>query len=704
MGLNDVLAIIENALRSLCGWLCELIYPLIADSYQLFIDIGSLLYSDKFSAVYDKISLIIGIFMVFRLTFWLIEMLVNPDSMSDKEKNPGKMIQKVLVAVVLLAITPRIFKLAYNLQYEIVTENVIEKIISVNNADEDESSIGQEIAASLFINFYTLNETPIGSDANKNCEKFTSKEGTIYSNLKNDGELELTNYCLTARFNDDKKDKETNDYSEYVINFNGIFAVIVGAIVLWMMIMYCISAGARYAQLIFLQIIAPVPIMCYLAPGKDNMFSKWVKQCTTTYLDLFIRIAIISFVLLLSNMLLTNENNILQNIGVGNSWLVNVFLVLGLLTFAKKAPELIQELLPKSVTKASGDFGLSWKKRTDGMLFGKAVSTTARAISYGAVGAAAVGATGLLGGRGAGRISGLIGGMGRGLVAGSKSGSVYKNLQGGIKQQQDVNKKKIDWANNGSTIWGRTQQRMANTFGYQAPAEQFDNQIAEKTGKISSYKETIAPIKRRINAYNEVSSSKKAIEDRAVKSLLEKTPPKNAKLQEYFYNVQNAKANLEAARASGVAVDIAKAQVEYNQVLDKNKKDYITFVMENRNNINVKNDEVMKAMFNQLESIVNNDNNGAFTDGEILNKKSDMLKNYEGLDKFEGETTKETQELTYNKSIEDNEGNMHSGGIANLEREIKVLEDEKIELESSKERKAADADRNAVGGHHGGKK
>ena len=189
-------------------------------------------------------------------------------------------------------------------------------------------------------------------------------------------------------------------------------------------------------------------------------------------------------------------------------------------------------------------------------------------------------------------------------------------------------------------------------------------------------------------------------------SLLEKTPPKNAKLQEYFYNVQNAKANLEAARASGVAADIAKAQVEYNQVLDKNKKDYITFVMENRHNTNsdFKNDEVMKAMFNQLESIVNNDNNGAFTDGEIANKKSDMLKNYDCLDKFEGETTKETQELTYNKSIEDSEGKVHAGGIANLEREIKTLEDEKAEIQSNKDKKAADADRNAVGGHHGGKK
>lgn len=368
MDISDVLGFINNALRGLWAMLCEAIYPGIANLYQLFTNLGVLVYSDSFEAIYNKISLIIGIFMVFRVTFWLIEMLVNPDMITDKEKNPGKIVQKVLISVVLLAITPTIFKYAFRIQYEIVSNQIIEQIIIPDSNPADATESGRLIAAELFANFYTTN--PNASSDNK-CYEIAGPDGygTEYENLKNSGTLNISNYCLTERENNKNND------SPFIINFNGIFATVVGIVVFWMILMYCISLGSRYAELIFLQVVAPVPIMCYLTPNKDNMLSKWVKQCMTTYLDLFIRIAIISFVIFLSKAILANENNIIFNISdsVQNGWM-EVFLVLGLLMFAKKAPSLIQDLLPKGLTKASGDFGLSFKKRADNMLFGKGLS------------------------------------------------------------------------------------------------------------------------------------------------------------------------------------------------------------------------------------------------------------------------------------------------------------------------------------------
>ena len=195
-----------------------------------------------------------------------------------------------------------------------------------------------------------------------------------------------------------------------------------------MILMYCISIGSRYIQLIFLQIIAPIPIMAYLTPKKDNMFSKWIKQCTTTYLDLFIRIAIINFSITLITMIL-GENSIVSEISSSaNNSLIQIFLVLGLLTFAKKAPDLIQELLPKSVTKASGDFGLSWKKRTDAMVGGKFIyDKTKRApgfIAGGTAGLLVGGAMGAAGGKGFGsRLAGLASGAARGFNTASKKES-----------------------------------------------------------------------------------------------------------------------------------------------------------------------------------------------------------------------------------------------------------------------------------------
>ena len=77
---------------------------------------------------------------------------------------------------------------------------------------------------------------------------------------------------------------------------NGIFAVIVGGVIAYLLVLYCIDVGTRAVQLAFLQIIAPIPIIGYIAPKKDGIFQKWTKQCITTYLDLFIRTAIIYFI------------------------------------------------------------------------------------------------------------------------------------------------------------------------------------------------------------------------------------------------------------------------------------------------------------------------------------------------------------------------------------------------------------------------
>ena len=453
---SKVLEIINDALRGLAAHLCEVIYSVIADIYEVFVKMTELIYTDDLTAIYNKISLFLGIFMIFRLSFWLIEALMNPDILGDKAKAPGEMIKKVFLVVVLLGITPSIFKYAYRLQYEVVNSNVIPKIMSIGNYNaevEKPDEFGKLMSAELFIIFYNQNSNiNVGNDS---CVEDTGKNGKYYSYLKNYGKLYnlAGSPCLVKRTND-----------EYVINFNGLFAVGVGAFVFWMMLMYCISLGTRYIQLIFLQIVAPVPIMGYLSTEKDNMFSKWVKQCTTTYLDVFIRLVIIHFTMWLISAVITNDTSLSKNITSG-SWLIRIFIILGLLTFAKKAPELIQELLPKSVTKASGDFGLSFKKRTDAMLGGNLLnSAVKRAPGYvagGVVGGLVGGAMGIAGGKGVGsRISGGFAGLARGLKTGTQKGSIIKNVGDVKKNQAARNNKLQQWR-----IAAGKEPGEANTFG-----------------------------------------------------------------------------------------------------------------------------------------------------------------------------------------------------------------------------------------------
>lgn len=470
---DSVLEMINEGLRGLWANLCEFIYPKIAEMYSVFMDLSKLIYSDDLSAIYNKISLFLGIFMIFRLSFWLIEALMNPDILGDKAKAPGEMIKKVFLVVVLLGITPSLFKYAYKLQYEVVNSNVIGNIISDNKTVKPETKeFGKILSADLFSIFYRPNYDEAGnmlSAENLDCSIYTGTsdnnyEGYYYTILKNSGDLKYLseNRCLREKVEVEFTDtKEKVDV--FVVDFDGLYATAVGIFVFWMILMYCISLGTRYVQLIFLQVIAPIPIMGYLSTDKDNMFSKWVKQCTTTYLDVFIRIIIINFTVWLISMVLSGNSAIPSDLKKGG--MITLFLVLGLLTFAKKAPELIQELLPKSVTKASGDFGLSWKKRTDAMLGGNLINgAVKRAPGYvagGVVGGLVGGAMGIAGGKGVGsRIMGGITGLGRGLKTGTQKGSIIKNIGDVKKNQAARNNKLQQWRQ----AAGKNADE-ANTFG-----------------------------------------------------------------------------------------------------------------------------------------------------------------------------------------------------------------------------------------------
>ena len=103
--------------------------------------------------------------------------------------------------------------------------------------------------------------------------------------------------------------------------------------------------------------------MGYIAPGKDSMFQKWWKQCLSTYLDLFIRISIMYFAMLIIQIL-GHSLNITQMTSDGNNIgpIAYIFFIMGVLIFVQRAPKLIGELFPKGGAAGIG-FGFEWKTR-----------------------------------------------------------------------------------------------------------------------------------------------------------------------------------------------------------------------------------------------------------------------------------------------------------------------------------------------------
>ena len=350
----------ENVRNMFLG-LATMVYRLLAGMAQLFFDISTVQILDNptVSAIYQRVGLILGLFMLFKLTFSFIQMVVDPDQITDKEKGIGGIIKKVMVVVLLLGMTPTIFKWGFELQEAIIKDNTIGNVILGTKASNT-GEMGKSFAINLFASF---------ADDETRAE---------FENGMLSGELS---------YGDIKDYMEDTTITGIGIGF---FCLAVGVVALWMFLTYTIATGARIVQLMFLELIAPIPIISYISSKKENGFTNWVKQCITTYMDLFIRMAILYLSILMIQLIMADgkDTMINQTVGTGSSGhLIYLILILGVLLFMKKAPQLIEELFPGLKSKASLGFGITGKDGAVGMakgalgfFGGAAVGGAARAV------------------------------------------------------------------------------------------------------------------------------------------------------------------------------------------------------------------------------------------------------------------------------------------------------------------------------------
>ena len=357
---------IEDGLRGLCAWLCKLIYWLIGGIFELFINVSKveLLSSDNIKPIYQRVTIVLAIVMVFYVTFELVKYIVQPDQMTDKEKGADKIVTKMIIVVLLIAFVPTVFSYSYKLQNIVIEKEILPKLI-LGKSGVNTATYGRNFSADIFTLFYQYDKD-FWNDQNgsKMCEG-VSYENIVLGNIESmrtDGNFGNLTHCLNKS---DKQTKNGVKSTYYMITFNGLLAVLVGGFLVYVLVLYCIDVGTRVAQLAFLQIIAPIPIIGYLSPKKENIFTKWVKQCFVTYLDLFIRLAIIYFILLVCSVITTAYNNgtLFNNVSASSSrMLIYIVLIMGLLLFAQKAPKMLQELFPKTGA-ASGNLGLKKGER-----------------------------------------------------------------------------------------------------------------------------------------------------------------------------------------------------------------------------------------------------------------------------------------------------------------------------------------------------
>lgn len=437
--MSELIFSVRSALRTLFLDLCSIVYKLIVVCYNVFERIGTaniLQGSDIFQQIANRIGLILGLFMVFRITFLFIQYIINPDDMTDKSKGIGNIVKRVLISVVLLGSVSEMFNLAFKFQNLLIEDNVIPNII-FNESEYDTENFGSRLSSMLFFSFFRYEEDEENEmsnvEMNRAAQDCIKLEEAMKIDVENNNNYELVFSCVDAKAEyTNHATGETEEKFVYTFDGGGLLALAVGLFTLYSIFIFTIQVGVRLIQLAYLQLISPVPIMMYIAPKGEEKLKKWGSQCLTTFLDYFLRSAIIYFVVFLINILMNSRDSGIDEIWTGNTGTdayILIILIIALFTFARKVPNLLKEIFPSLGGAASFDYGLRMSNEAQRTLRAGAGFATGAVVGFlgNGIGRAVAsyrenGRIGDAIGNGLmGSVRGTLGGAGRGLIGGVRN-------------------------------------------------------------------------------------------------------------------------------------------------------------------------------------------------------------------------------------------------------------------------------------------
>ena len=428
--------ILQNLFRTLMFFIDNIVYGLIPQIYRLFIYLSEInLFSDNPDSPINKlvshVYVLLGIFMLFKVSFSLLQYIVDPNAFRDSSKGMGKLITNVLVALILLVSVPSIFGLAMDIQSEIVQSNAIGQLILGTDtgsgnypvsadgsiSDEGVQQMAKDLQFMLYGAFYSVNQDVMMSGrVLEGCSGSSGVLGSI--------DMATTENCLNALQDNLPDDAASNgvslysffkhvdengnvvderefghldkllwwkDDGDYVINYLPIISAAAGIYVILLLIGFCVDIAVRAIKLCFLQMLAPIAIVSYVDPKEsisNGKLNAWIKECASTYFSLFLRLATIFLVMFLISMIastLLSSGEYISGLPEDTSYniWIYLFLVIGAFMFAKQVPNIIESIFG---IKFSGELHLNPFKNAGMGVLGAVGATTGAAIGGAALG------------------------------------------------------------------------------------------------------------------------------------------------------------------------------------------------------------------------------------------------------------------------------------------------------------------------------
>lgn len=325
----------ESVFRGIALVLCNWIYSLIPNLYSIFYYLADsrFIESDIIKTFSTNIYVLVSVVMLFSFAVKLLQAIVNPDVLSDSKKGVTGVVKRVFISLALIILIPFAFDKMYELQHHVISNSLIEKLLVGIQTDSENKNIGESSNAGQVLAAMTISGLLYPEEgATTTSENLQSN----YNTMINDD----IGYIDQIIPNINETYVDSNGNKKYVLNFNGLVALIAGIFVVYMLILFCFDTALRFIKLGFLELTAPISIMAYIYNGSEFL-SKWFKETLNTFLALFIRVAALALLIYGMHIL----PDFMENFGdvKGKFW-IQLFIIIGLLTFAKAAPDLVKTI------------------------------------------------------------------------------------------------------------------------------------------------------------------------------------------------------------------------------------------------------------------------------------------------------------------------------------------------------------------------
>lgn len=330
--LDADIEMFSQLIRGFFATIDSAIYGFIAIVYNLIEDLAntSILSMTDMNEFASRIYALLGIFMLFKVSFSIISYIVSPDKISDSSTGMGGIIKNVLITLVLILIVPTCFTLLYEAQSAILSENIIPKLLLGKNSDastiENEIYVAPEcksivndykkensdgkyatsvkdngnyISLMIFRNFYQLGD---GAKEDEYSDYFNEKFLPTYCGFV-EPKISVPYLLQSNIYNGPVEKIEDKDVlskiagvfdvladiimpgrvivegvgnwivnklglgpSSYYIDYNYFISTVVGIFVIFILISMAFDVAIRSVKLTFLQLISPIPIISYIDP------------------------------------------------------------------------------------------------------------------------------------------------------------------------------------------------------------------------------------------------------------------------------------------------------------------------------------------------------------------------------------------------------------------------------------------------------